>query len=433
MNARHLLLIVASVAAMRTDGVSADRENRTISRSKQFVVYCEDAPLRRQVASLTEEIKTDVLELLGESGDRWKIPILITLAPSAGQTRQAVIFQMVATPDGTKINIDAEIGANPAAVNLRRQIVRAVLLEISRRERPAIRGNEAFLEPPWWLVDGSIEIFRRRDFGVDSDLFRRLVENNKMPPIEQFLGLRADGLGATAQAIDAACAMGLVQLLIEQPNGRANLGRLVRRWPDTGSDPMAALKKDFPSLAEGTASLQKWWTLNLARFAASDRFRGLSLKETDKQLGALLEIELAIDKAGTRKTFAIADYAQFMKLPNARAVLTARKQAIFTLGAQANALLRPVVSDYEEIVSLILRGKTQKLAARLENIEAYRTTVLNRMDQIADYLNWYEATQFGTRTNEFDSYLKAANEASREETHRFDPISRYLDLMEKEY
>jgi hypothetical protein len=264
-------------------------------------------------------------------------------------------------------------------------------------------------------------------------LFRRLVENNKMPPIEQFLGLRADGLGETAQAIDAACAMGLVQSLVEQPNGRANLGRLVRRWPDTGSDPIAALKKDFPSLAEGTASLQKWWTLNLARFAASDRFRGLSLEETDKQLAALLEIELVIDKAGTRKTFAIADYAQFIKLPAARAALTARRQAIFTLGAQANALLRPVVSEYEEILSLILRGKTQKLAARLENIEAYRATVLHRMDQIADYLNWYEATQFGTRTNEFDSYLKAANEASREEAHRFDPISRYLDLMEKEY
>ena len=54
-------------------------------------------------------------------------------------------------------------------------------------------------------------------------------------------------------------------------------------------------------------------------------------------------------------------------------------------------------------------------------------------DKIADYLNWYEATQFGTRTNAFDSYLKAAKEVSREETHRFEPITRYLDLIEKEY
>ena len=38
-----------------------------------------------------------------------------------------------------------------------------------------------------------------------------------------------------------------------------------------------------------------------------------------------------------------------------------------------------------------------------------------------------------TRTNAFDSYLKAANELSREQERRDDPIARYLDLMEKEY
>ena len=48
-------------------------------------------------------------------------------------------------------------------------------------------------------------------------------------------------------------------------------------------------------------------------------------------------------------------------------------------------------------------------------------------------LNWYEATQLGTRTNAFDSYLKAANEVSREEMRRDDPIARYLNLLEKEY
>ena len=110
---------------------------------------------------------------------------------------------------------------------------------------------------------------------------------------------------------------------------------------------MAALKKDFPSLGEGGASLQKWWTLNLARLAASDRYRGLSLAETDKQLAALLEIELPIDKAGTKKKFPIADFAQYIKLPAARAALASAAQAILALGAQANALLRPVIAEYD--------------------------------------------------------------------------------------
>ena len=430
MRSRHLLLVAALLAMVRAEAAPAIR---SVSRSRQFVIFCPDAALRGQVAGLVEEIKADVYELLGESADRWKMPVVISLAPPGGKTRPPVIFRLISTPEGAKIDIDAEMGADPAAVNLRKQVVRAVLLEIAYRDRPPIRGGQPYLEAPWWLVDGAIEIFRRRDLDVDSELFRRLVENNKMPPIEQFLTLRADGLGATAEAIDSACAMGLVQLLIEQPNGRANLGRLVRNWPETGGDPLAALQKDFPGLAEGGASLQKWWTLNLARFAAADRYRGLSVEETEKRLLPLLEIELVIDKAGTKKTFAIGEYAQFIRLPAARAAMTARREAMVALSAQANPLFRPVIADYDEIFSLLARGKTRRLSERLEGIEQYRAIVLHRMDQIADYLNWYEATQFGTRTNAFDSYLKAANEVSREEARRSDPIARYLDLLEKEY
>ena len=430
MRSRHLFLVAALLAMVRAEAAPAIR---SVSRSRQFVIFCPDAALRGQVAGLVEEIKADVYELLGESADRWKMPVVISLAPPGGKTRPPVIFRLISTPEGAKIDIDAEMGADPAAVNLRKQVVRAVLLEIAYRDRPPIRGGQPYLEAPWWLVDGAIEIFRRRDLDVDSELFRRLVENNKMPPIEQFLTLRADGLGATAEAIDSACAMGLVQLLIEQPNGRANLGRLVRNWPETGGDPLAALQKDFPGLAEGGASLQKWWTLNLARFAAADRYRGLSVEETEKRLLPLLEIELVIDKAGTKKTFAIGEYAQFIRLPAARAAMTARREAMVALSAQANPLFRPVIADYDEIFSLLARGKTRRLSERLEGIEQYRAIVLHRMDQIADYLNWYEATQFGTRTNAFDSYLKAANEVSREEARRSDPIARYLDLLEKEY
>ena len=433
MNSRHLLVVAAFAAVARVDAAPPDPAARSVSRYRQFVIYCPNDVLRRQAASLVEEVKTDVLELLGESDGRWKIPVVISLTPPAGRPRPPVILQMIATPEGAKIEIDAEIGSDLAAVNLRKQIVRALLLEFAYRDRATVRGGEEYLEAPWWLIDGAIEIFRRRDIGVDSDLFRRLVENNKMPPIEQFLGLRAGGLGTTAEAIDSACAMGLVQLLIQQPNGRANLARLVRHWPDTGREPMAALAKDFPGLSDGGASLQKWWTLNLAHFAAADRYRGLSLEETDRQISALLEVELVTDKKGTKKKFAIGEYATFMKLPGAQAAMTARKKSVIALAVQASALLRPVLSDYDEIFTYLARGKTPRFTERLEELERYRATVLHRMDQIADYLNWYEATQFGTRTHAFDSYLKAANELSRNEARRSEPIARYLDLLEKEF
>ena len=143
MSPRLLLLIVALAAAVRTEAAPPERGTRSASRSRQFVIFCPDAALRGRVGGLVEEIKTDVLELLGEGVDRWKMPIVISLAPPTGRTRPPVLFQMIATPEGAKIEIDAEIGSDLAAVNLRKQVVRAVLLEMSYRGRPAILGGEA--------------------------------------------------------------------------------------------------------------------------------------------------------------------------------------------------------------------------------------------------------------------------------------------------
>jgi hypothetical protein len=117
------------------------------------------------------------------------------------------------------IAIDAEIGSDPRR-QLRRQIVRAILLEIACASSPI--GWRALSEAPWWLVDGTVEILRRRDSGVDTELFRRLVENNKLPAIEQFLTLRSGDLGRTAEANDARLRHGACQLL-KLPNGRSDL------------------------------------------------------------------------------------------------------------------------------------------------------------------------------------------------------------------
>jgi hypothetical protein len=220
--------------------------------------------------------------------------------------------------------------------------------------------------------------------------------------------------------------MALVQLLLELPNGRSDLGRLIRHWPNIGDDPLAALTKEFPGLATGSGALQKWWTLNLARFAAADRYQGLSAADSEARLIPLLEVELVIDKAGTRKTFAIGEFDRFLKLPGARG-------SIVALGAQANALFRPVLSEYEEIFALLSRGKTRRIAERIAAVDQYRVTVLHRMGEIADYLNWYEATQLGIRSNAFDSYLKAAHDLSREENRKSDAIAQYLDRLQEEY
>ena len=60
--------------ALAVTGAKAfDARQRSDSASKQFSIYCEDVRLRHRVVSFVEDVKADVLHVLGET-DRWRTP-----------------------------------------------------------------------------------------------------------------------------------------------------------------------------------------------------------------------------------------------------------------------------------------------------------------------------------------------------------------------
>jgi hypothetical protein len=213
---RAALLPAFVCLALASSAAAAAAPARSISSSKQFIVYCTDDLLRGRVANFAEEVKADLLALLGET-DRLtrRMPILISLerasSPAAAADRCSSVF--FETPEGSKIEIAVQIGDDIAAVNLQKHIARAVLLEYRYRARGGIKGGEQYREAPWWLVEGAVQIFRQRDRGTDAEFFRQLIATNKLPAIQDFLALKANDVGSTAQSIDAICAMCLVQLL----------------------------------------------------------------------------------------------------------------------------------------------------------------------------------------------------------------------------
>ena len=92
-----------------------------------------------------------------------------------------------------------------------------------------------------------------------------------------------------------------------------------------------------------------------------------------------------------------------------------------------------MLSEYDECLAQLARGKTRGIHDRLERAARLRTALTHRAGEIADYLNWFEATQMGTRSGAFDNYLKTASELSEQDRKRRDPIARYLDELEREY
>ncbi len=405
---------------------------RTVSASKQFFIFCTDPAARSQVASYTEEIKSSLLQVLGEP-DRWKYPILITLKQvPATQGQPPAVLSLYQYDAGLKIQIDVPLGSDPSKVNLQRLLVRALLLEFSYRDQPQlVKPGQPYVEAPWWLIEGVMQIFLRRETGLDTDLFKRIVDVNRLPPIGKFLaGQPSDFDGSAIETMDQACAMCLVQLLTDQPGGRASLASLVRHWPQGNGDSVASLTREFGGLAKNEQSLQKWWTLNLARFSAADRYKGLNSDETDKQLAAALQLQIAKPGSTAPQPYALADFDDFLKLPASKDALTTCLNALNVLGTTAPSFYRPVVAEYQEIVGLLQHGKTHGLKSRIAKVDQLRADLHQRMTAIVDYLNWFEATQVSVRSGKFEGYLKAANELA-EPPPRQDPLSRYMDEQSK--
>ncbi len=412
-----------------------DLTARSLSLSKQFFVYCSDTGLRTRVSSLCEDVKGELLTILGER-DHWKFPIVITIQKAETAQATPVRLSMVETPDGATIQIDVRFGANPSAVHLQKQIVRAVLLEFIYRERGPVVFKQAYVEAPWWMVEGALLKIQQRDLGINSGIYKGILESKRLPLIDELLQPR-DDLGETAGAIDAAYARCLLGILIEQPAGRANLARFLQRWPDSHDQPLAALTREFPNLGTSANALQKWWTLNIARLSVLDRFLGLTVPGTESELNGLLQLEVVDAKTGGRTVFSLKQYRELVKLPKAKPALEQARAGVVGLGIRANALFRPVLSEYEQILGRLIRGKTGDIPERLASVEALRKRVLQRAGAISDYLNWYEATQLGVPSKDFESFMRASKDISAEGPSRSSTqakrISEYLDQLEAEF
>jgi hypothetical protein len=101
------------------------------------------------------------------------------------------------------------------------------------------------------------------------------------------------------------------------------------------------------------------------------------------------------------------------------------------LGARANPISRSVVQEYQNITSILARGKTRGIRRRLARVKASRQLLIARVQQIDDYMNWFEVTQSSGRSGTFAEYLKAAVESTK--TRRRDAISVYLDSIESQF
>jgi len=315
------------------------------------------------------------------------------------------------------------IAQNLDASLMERELLRAILLEMIYRKQPDIAPGTVLVQPPDWLLDGVLALTPGRD---REPLVQALSTSDRALSLAEFLQQRPALLDSGGRILYRAYSSVLVQLLAEGLDGRARLSRYIDNLSNASNDPLADLKAQFPVLAGGP---EKAWRSTGTRLSAVQSYQLLTLAESERRLDEMLRVKAP----ETGKSADLSDFARQKPSVAEKAALSQLSKALLLFVGQANPVLRPVAREYQQIATLLARGKRGGVAKRLARLQITREKLRARMNDIDDYMNWFEATQMESGSGNFTDYIKAADQSQLPTPRRRDPLSIYLDSLADQF
>jgi hypothetical protein len=398
----------------------------SVSPSRQFIIYGTDPSLRAAVSKVAEQTKANLLALLRQR-DGWKTAVVINLQAQQANLPEipSADLRVSQTGFGVKLQLDLTVGQNIDGPLIERELLRAVLLEMIYRDEADLVPGTALVEPPDWLLEGVLASAPGREREA---LMQALSTTDKGKSLEEFLGQRFDLLDSAGRMLYRAYSVALVQLLLDEGGGPARLARYIASLSHASNDPVADLKTWFPKLRE---ELEKKWRSTVARLRGHQAYQLLTFAESERSLDELLQIKIsdASRDPGTQKPVNLSELARRKASPDEKAAVNKMSQVLLLLVVTAHPVMRPVAREYQQIATLLARGKRRGVAKRLSHLDITRKELAARMGDIDDYMNWFEATQMERQSGAFNDYLKAANQSQVSAPRRRDPLSVYLDAL----
>ena len=420
---------VASVlcSAVTWQAAYAAQPQHSTSPSRQFVIYGADAKVRGAISGLAEQTKSNLLSLLRQRDD-WKTPVVVNLQSQQSNLPELspADLRFSQTGYGIKLQVDLTISKNVDVSLVERELLRAILLEMVDRDQPHITAGAVLVEPPDWLIEGVLALAPGREHGP---LIETLGNTEKALPLEKFLSQRPGLLDSTGRTLYRAYAFALVQMLLDERNGGAQLAKYINHLYDSSNDPLANLEAQFPLLADDA---EKNWQLALNRLRTLQTFRLLTFAESEQRLDELLSVKISEPKKPV-KLVRFDKLAEHKLSASEKTALDQLKRDLLVLVPQTNPVLRPIGHEYQEIAALLARGKRRGVPKRLVRLELTRQQLAARMTEIDDYMNWFEATQMNSGSGNFTGYLKAMDQSLAPAQRRRDPLSVYVDALEDQF
>lgn len=418
------MVVFGVVAGLFISGAHPDR---SLSPSRQFVIFGADDVVRGAVSGLAEQTKSNLLTLLRQRDD-WKTPVIVNLQPHQANIPEIppADLRFSQTGFGIKLQLDLTISKNLDVSLVERELLRAILLEMIYRDQSHITAGALLVQPPDWLIDGVLALSPGRDRSL---LIEAIVNTEKPLSLENFLRQPRDAPGSTGRILYRAYSFAFVQILLDEKNGASRLTQYIDHLSDSSNDSLADLKARFPSLADNADGV---WQLAMTQLKNLQTFRLLTFAESNGRLDDLLQIKIS-EPSKPVKMLRLDELAQHKPSISEKMALDQLKRDLLFFAPQANPVLRPIAREYQEVATLLSRGKRRGVAKRLARLESTRQQLASRMSEIDDYMNWFEATQMKTGSDNFRGYLKAVNQSELPMPRRSDPLSIYVDALEDQF
>ena len=129
----------------------------------------------------------------------------------------------------------------------------------------------------------------------------------------------------------------------------------------------------------------------------------------------------------------IDDYAAIMKRPDRKEILQYNLIALSALQHRCAILFRPIVTDYTALLSELRDGKAKDVEARLKKLRNRTQIAVDQSKSVRDLLDTHEANSTPAMSGLFDEYLRLPEILKKELPERKDPISIYLDALDREF
>lgn len=382
--------------------------------------------------SLIKEFDTLVGELAGKA-----LPIYVQLYPAVDGKPSVMKRSFFVSSQGEskyRLQIDLRLGPGNSfdRGEFDRRLLEMILMERTLRSLPVEETAEKVEIRPW-LVAGLLEAMAWRNGRGDRRMYSSLMESGGWVEVEKLVDrINLTELDVLSRELFRASSGALVMALLSQTQGTENMRKFLARVAVFEGEQLTLLRTHFPQVNLGPEGLERWWMLQVAAMSEKKLTEVMTIPETDRRVGKILQLHLK-DVRGRPMQVGLDSWRMVAELETKEERLEAVRYTVDLLAHlsfRCFPTYRPVIGDYLEIMSDLVKGKTNNIDERIAGIESYRKTEMERHAKVVDLMDWFHLVSVREESGAFDNYLRVRESLRHVGENRNDPLNRYLDKVQ---